>query len=299
MSLQALVWAFDLDLRPATTKFVLVALADYASDENLCFPSVQTLCDKTCLDRKTVLRALERLEELLLIRDTQKRCGSTKQVKIYVINPNSPKNGTVSGGQKDTKGPVFPIEQSRFSVEESQKRDTEPLINRTEGTLSTPAIAGGGRKGSERKEKEERANSIYQLYPRKQARAQAIKAIMRALAKVPFEELRAKTLAFAEAWGSAPRDELQYCPYPATWYNAESYNDDPALWRRTFRREHLGPLHVQIDALEKAVGKHPCNPNSTLYDEEKITPALREGYKSLKSKLEQLKQQHTQAILAA
>lgn len=76
-------WAFELELRPAALKFLLVSLADNASGEGVAYPSVAALMQKTCLDRKTVISGLGRLEEMGLLADTGQRVGKTNQVKVY------------------------------------------------------------------------------------------------------------------------------------------------------------------------------------------------------------------------
>jgi hypothetical protein len=78
------------------------------------------------------------------------------------------------------------------------------------------------------------AEQIYSAYPRKVAKPRALGAIRSALTKrkVPFDELLEKTQAFADIWADAPTTELDFIPYPASWFNAERYNDDPKTWRR-------------------------------------------------------------------
>jgi len=91
-----MTWAFELDLKPATSKFILVALADNADDQGRAFPSIASLVSKTSLDRKTVIGAIDQLERLGLLRDTGERMGKTGQVKVYqLIGFNSPENGTI------------------------------------------------------------------------------------------------------------------------------------------------------------------------------------------------------------
>lgn len=86
MSIAALVWAFEQEIKPASTKFVLVAFADCVSDYDGCgFPSIDAICAKTSLDRKTVILALDRLEQIGVISDSGKRVGRTKQVKVYCL----------------------------------------------------------------------------------------------------------------------------------------------------------------------------------------------------------------------
>lgn len=127
LSIAALNWAFEVQDLSSSRKFVLVALADYASECGTCWPSTDTLCRKTCLDRKTVVAALDSLLEAGLIFDTGKRSGATAQIKVYrlkiPVESKAPKNGTLS----ESKAPVFPAKASqKRDAEGSQKRDTEP-----------------------------------------------------------------------------------------------------------------------------------------------------------------------------
>lgn len=73
------------------------------------------------------------------------------------------------------------------------------------------------------------AEEIYQLYPKKVAKADALKAITKALTVKPAEVLKERTKAFADAWAG---HDLQFCPYPATWFNKHHFDDDPAAWNR-------------------------------------------------------------------
>jgi hypothetical protein len=68
---------------------------------------------------------------------------------------------------------------------------------------------------------------IYAAYPRKVAKPEALRAIGKAAKKVGFADLLAKTRAFAAAVEFV---EPQFIPHPATWFNQERYNDDPATW---------------------------------------------------------------------
>lgn len=53
------VWQMKLN---HTDKLVLLALADNASDEGICWPSVNTLVKKTCLSRRGVQASVARLQ---------------------------------------------------------------------------------------------------------------------------------------------------------------------------------------------------------------------------------------------
>ena len=101
---------------------------------------------------------------------------------------------------------------------------------------NTKLYKGKERKGKEKKGKEieEKINKkeieeIYFSYPRKVGKGVAIKAIEKALKKVDFNFLLERTKEFAK---SDSGQNGKFTPHPATWYNQERYNDDPAEWNR-------------------------------------------------------------------
>ena len=71
------------------------------------------------------------------------------------------------------------------------------------------------------------ADIIYAAYPRKVAKPAAVKAIQRALRKASPIHLLERTKAYALATADS---DPQFIPYPATWFNQQRYNDDPATW---------------------------------------------------------------------
>lgn len=81
--------------------------------------------------------------------------------------------------------------------------------------------------------------SIYQAYPRKQGKKEALKAITKALASLAGEAvprdgawLLERVQAYASAVAKWPPGDAEYVPHPSTWFNRGSYDDDPAAWVR-------------------------------------------------------------------
>lgn len=81
------------------------------------------------------------------------------------------------------------------------------------------------------------AEEIYSAFPRKVGKPNAMKAIRAALSKTSFDDLLAKTKAFA----LARNGELEFCPHPATWFNQDRYNDDPSTWKPTAPQSYEKP----------------------------------------------------------
>lgn len=108
MSIEHLNQAFKANIDKSSLKFILVALADYANEIGEAYPSVETLCNKTALNGKTVRNALTELVSLGAIVDTGRRFGRTQQVKVWKLTldhiektpksrtKSTPKNGTPS-----------------------------------------------------------------------------------------------------------------------------------------------------------------------------------------------------------
>jgi hypothetical protein len=124
---------------------------------------------------------------------------------------------------------------------------------------------------------------IYAEYPRKVARKDAIAAIRKAMVTVGFTDLLAKTRAYAQAVAGK---DAQYIPHPATWFNRESYNDDPAQWNPKTtapvgRQPTISELKAQRDMIESQLNtlrnQHGSGPLAKPWtDDEK---AKREDFK--------------------
>lgn len=90
MSVNATRFAWECDLSKTTKRsakrLVLLALADRANKENMCFPSIARVVKDTGMDRKTVMNTINDLIQLGLVSDTGERKGGTNQVRVLKIN---------------------------------------------------------------------------------------------------------------------------------------------------------------------------------------------------------------------
>ena len=75
--------------------------------------------------------------------------------------------------------------------------------------------------------------SIYQEYPRKVGKGEALKAIQKALETIdaddPVTSLRARVIEFAE---SPAGHKGEFVPYPAKWFSKKRYLDDAKEWEK-------------------------------------------------------------------
>lgn len=81
--------------------------------------------------------------------------------------------------------------------------------------------------------------AIYAAYPRKQAKANALKAIAKAISKkrVSANDLLDAITAYTNCVAEWPEDERRYVPLCASWVNGDRWEDDRALWVRNGRIE--------------------------------------------------------------
>lgn len=96
------------------------------------------------------------------------------------------------------------------------------------------------------------AIAIYEAYPRKVKKPLALRAIMKAIEEHGFEKLIARTKEYAERSQSK---DLQFIPYPATFFNQQMFDDDYEAMFPKNGGNHAPevPLWQRIKACEKLI----------------------------------------------
>ena len=256
MSVRAIQWAFEQKVGRASMKLVLIALANYADEEGCCYPSTDSICEHTDLDRKTVLRVLGELRERGFIADTGARRGRTGQVIVHRLSlekQSQKRNAkTVPKTERSQKrnSTVFSGKRSQKRYfERSQKRDTDTVS----GTVREPSVY-------KRARDDESFKAFWAVYPRKRAKGAAEKAFVSALKRAPPEQIIEGARRYAdERKGQDPK----FTAHPATWLNADRWKDEPD-------HEHTRTLNAdRIDAIIS--GRDPDAGNAT---GEHVRPAL-------------------------
>ena len=80
----------------------------------------------------------------------------------------------------------------------------------------------------ERKNAHQGFDEWWAIYPRKKSRADAERAFTKVVPSlIALPALMEKTKAFAASCESKPEAERKFIPYPASWLNAGSYDDEP------------------------------------------------------------------------
>lgn len=144
--LMSQVWEKQL---PPTDQRVLLVLCDFANDEGVCWPSIDYIAWKLGVDRKTVMRAIERLEAAGVIRvERQHRRNNRYTIDLEKLPDKPPfegRNGTQAGGSqngtRDRMGPKDgqdgtqevprwdPVESHQMGLQPSLNRQYEPSEN--------------------------------------------------------------------------------------------------------------------------------------------------------------------------
>ncbi len=114
-------------------KLVLLALADTANDEGVCWPSVLGLCEKTCLSDRAVQQAVKRLTDCGHLSVTKRY----KQTNVFTVHPRVyPERGSPEAASPETPSPegkcistpndVHPLNPSKRTVSKSTTKKTKP-----------------------------------------------------------------------------------------------------------------------------------------------------------------------------
>lgn len=219
-------------------RFVLLAIADHANDEGQAFPGIAGLARKTCMTERGVQKILRRLEaDGWLV--TERRQGRYHCNLYTVVTPNVVHRASAEQHQQTPNKDATDPERSSLDPEHGSPKPSL-TINRT---VIYPEFQETGTETTEPKDPSEQ---IYGYYPRKVGKGSALKAIQRALKKTSPDALEAAVREYAAAVASWPKEERQFVPHPATWFNQERWNDDRAEWKREAKKSLTEPHQPAI-----------------------------------------------------
>ncbi|WP_312158882.1 helix-turn-helix domain-containing protein [Acinetobacter sp.] len=100
MSLDATRWAWTAPVESCPQRTTLLSLADRAGEDHKAWPSIKRLEIDTKCDRKTIMKVLERLQEINLIRFTGEVRGNG--VKVYQLIGVRGREDDLTGTKKGT-----------------------------------------------------------------------------------------------------------------------------------------------------------------------------------------------------
>lgn len=195
MSTRVMAECWPIKTEPSR-KAVLVSLADQANDDGVCWPSVGTIAERTCLDERTVQRAIQALQDEGHLT-IQMRPGRSTVYRLHPrhrVTPNprhgdTPTPGTVS----PTPGTVSP--HPRHGDTQNRK-----------GTIKEPSERGDAPVGAT----SDRGSRIPDGFPT-EAEVEWARAERTDLDPVKLAE------KFRDFWKSVPGQRGRKADWPATW----------------------------------------------------------------------------------
>lgn len=130
MSARSTFWAWEQQNLAGPTKLVLLAIADYSDDRGVSWPSYETISKKCCMDRRTVIRHIKKLQEANYLTINRRISEGKNQSNTFKLNINeSIKVVTEShhqGGGSDRESLGVVTESHQGSDRESPKPNNEP-----------------------------------------------------------------------------------------------------------------------------------------------------------------------------
>jgi hypothetical protein len=200
MSIEAVALVLNQSKATGRAKLVLIGIANHLGDQG-AWPAISTLARYANASERSVKRDIQELVELGELKVEVQNAPTRTQYKtnLYWLTIGSGVTDSASGvtdwvsrGDSSGKSGVTPV-------------GTQNIIL----TIKEPSM----------KQAEIDFDNFWNLYPKKVAKSEALRAWNKATKKKTAEELLKLTKAYAE--GKLPEDK--YIPYPASWLNKELY----------------------------------------------------------------------------
>jgi len=200
MSIEAVSLVLNNSRATGRAKLVLLGIANHLGDHG-AWPSISTLARYANSSERSVKRDIQELVGLGELKVEMQNAPTKTQYKtnLYWITISSGVTDLASGvtdwvsrGDSSGKSGVTPV-------------GTQNIIL----TIKEPSL----------KSDFDSFDTFWNLYPKKVAKADALKAWKQATKKKTADELIALTKAYSES----KLPDMTYIPYPASWLNKELY----------------------------------------------------------------------------
>jgi hypothetical protein len=200
MSIEAVSLVLNESRATGRAKLVLLGIANHLGDHG-AWPSISTLARYANASERSVKRDIQELVELGELKVEVQNAPTRTQYKtnLYWITIGSGVTTLTSGvtaqvsrGDSSGKSGVTPVGTQNINL-----------------TIKEPSKKTGN----------DRFDEFWNLYPKKIAKADALKAWIKATKRKPADELIALTKAYSES----KLPEMTFIPYPASWLNKELY----------------------------------------------------------------------------
>jgi AraC-like DNA-binding protein len=211
MSIEAVSLVLNNSRATGRAKLVLLGIANHLGDHG-AWPSISTLARYANASERSVKRDIQELVELGELKVELQNAPTKTQYKtnLYWITISSGVTDSASGvtdwvsrGDSSGKSGVTPVGTQNINI-----------------TIKEPSL----------KSDLESFETFWLLYPKKVAKADAIKAWKQATKKKTADEL----IGLVKAYSESKLPDQQYIPYPASWLNKELYDTVQVEQPKTF-----------------------------------------------------------------
>jgi hypothetical protein len=285
MSWQATTAVIRHSKAKGSDRLLLLCIANYAGEDGSgSFPSNYTLCCDSKLTERAVRYILRRLEasgelktELGRGPNGSNRYSINLPFAAGNVRPKKKKSaafplGQSLPGQEKAKHGANGAHGEGHGVAPKQSLAVEQSVNGHKNPSASGDAAGtvppaGGASRNDHLSQpgpqvwltDSDVSRIYRKYPRKLGPDEAKKAIWKAIARVMKGDAEHKPMSRDEAIvliesateefaKSHKGNQGKTTPYPATFYNAGRYWDDPREWENEYSAEELRDLRARSEA---------------------------------------------------
>lgn len=210
-----MTWAWSVQGVNPTERLALIAIADYADENWTCYPGQEKLAERVCVSKRTIIRTLQSLEDLGLIRrERRSRSDGTRTSDLFILGPSDNLSRDTSGRDK-----VPTVSPQEPPVEPSERTTDVVLYTREACTFE----------------------EFWAVYPRREAKGAARRAWDGAVKRA----LPAVVIAGAVRYRDDPNRDAGFTAHPSTWLNQDRWEDDP-LPARISTARRLSPLEQNM-----------------------------------------------------
>lgn len=201
MSFTAMAWASKQKVKSANQKLVLLMLANYADDEDKCWPSKKTLSEVCCMSKTAICTSILKLEEAGFLK-VEKREGTSSIIRLNTGVRQEDRGCTpaVQGVSATRTGGVRHAD-TNLSMNQSEEPITE--------TISSDADF----------------EEFWSAYPKRpnNPRKKAMAAYRKARKNVSQKQLLTAVALYAAYMAG---EDPKFVAMAATWLNDERWNCD-------------------------------------------------------------------------
>jgi hypothetical protein len=220
MSIEAVSLVLNNSRATGRAKLVLLGIANHLGDHG-AWPSISTLARYANSSERSVKRDIQELVDLGELKVELQNAPTKTQYKtnLYWITIGSGVTDSASGvtdwvsrGDSSGKSGVTPV-------------GTQNIIL----TIKEPSL----------KSDLDSFDTFWNLYPKKVAKADALKAWKQVLKKKTADEM----IGFTKAYSESKLPDMTYIPYPASWLNKGLYEAVEVQENKPLQKLKIGKWH--------------------------------------------------------